>query len=265
VYSRLQLAAKYAQFYLGASSGFGHGVHSPFVYDFIRNVLHDNRNFYAYQDIEGLRKQLLRDRTTVKVEDYGAGSAYKATGHKRISDLAKNAAKSPKLGQLLFRMAQYYKPATILELGTSLGISTAYLAAGNLHASVISVEGSEAIASRARNNLSSLELNNVELITGHFDQVLPTLTNRFSGIDMVFIDGNHQKEAIWRYFNFLIYQMSSSSVLIFDDIHWSREMEEAWSMIKHDARVLTSVEGFFFGIVFFNKNFVEKQNFSIRF
>src|ERR1700722_9803230 len=130
IYSPLRLAGKYLHYYLMAANGKGHGIHSPFVFDFVVSVLNDHCVYSAYAKIEGLRRRLLQDQSLLTVEDMGAGSAYAATRSQSVARIARRAAKTPRLGQLLFRIAQRYQPATMLELGTSLGLSTAYLAAG---------------------------------------------------------------------------------------------------------------------------------------
>ena len=129
MYSRFRLAKKYLHYYFTASNGRGHGIHSPFVFDFIKNVLNDKRNFYSYEKVESLRRRLLNDKTVLQVDDFGAGSTLSSSKERSISSITRNAAKSKKLSQLLFRIVHYYKPRTVLELGTSLGISSAYMAA----------------------------------------------------------------------------------------------------------------------------------------
>src|SRR3954467_14153682 len=126
MYSRLQLARKYIRYYLTASNGKGHGVHSPFVYDFIRNVLNDKRAYPAYASVEGLRARLLGDQRVLEVEDLGAGSGVSKSRQRRVAEIARYAAKPAKLGRLLYRIASYYGCSTVVELGTSLGLSTAY-------------------------------------------------------------------------------------------------------------------------------------------
>ena len=130
MYSRYRLAQKYLTYYLTAANGKGHGIHSPFVFDFVLNVLNDRVAYPDYAAIEGLRRRLRRDDTLLEIEDLGAGSAGKAPLQRSIGDITRRAAKSARLGQLLYRVARYYGPGTVLELGTSLGFSTAYLAAG---------------------------------------------------------------------------------------------------------------------------------------
>jgi len=53
--------------------------------------------------------------------------------------------------------------------------------------------------------------------------------------------------------------------LVFDDIHWSAEMEKAWLEIKSHPSVQYTIDIFFLGFVFFRPDFKVKQNFSIRF
>ncbi|HEX9513414.1 MAG TPA: class I SAM-dependent methyltransferase [Puia sp.] len=265
MYSHLQLARKYVQYYLTASNGKGHGIHSPFVFDFVRGVLNDVGHYPEYVLIENLRRQLEKDRTTLQIEDMGAGSALKATRERSISDIARQAAKPKKLGQLLFRIARYYRSETILELGTSLGLSTAYLAAAATGSRVFTIEGAPEVAVVAERNFRSLGLGNIDLTIGNFDAVLEGVLNGAGRIDLAFIDGNHRLEPTLRYFDTLYGRLSPSSILIFDDIHWSREMEEAWESIKGDSRVYLTVDLFFIGLVFFRDTFKVKQDFVIRF
>jgi predicted O-methyltransferase YrrM len=265
MYSSLQLARKCVLFYFGASSRKGHGVHSPFVYDFIRQVLLARTEKTKYLDIEALRKELLKSPLILDIEDFGAGSGLRYGGRRRIADVAKRSAKPPKWAELLARIAGHYQPALILELGTSLGISSAYLARGNPAARVITVEGSVSLATEARKNLQALGLGRVEVRTGEFDQLLPDLVGYLPSLDLVFVDGNHRKDPTLRYFHLLLPHMASRSIMVFDDIHWSKEMEQAWSAISRDSRICLSIDLFFFGLVFFNPQCIEKQNFRIRF
>jgi predicted O-methyltransferase YrrM len=265
LYSSFQLASKYLSFWLTASNGRGHGTHSPFVFDFIQNVLNDKRDFFPYFEIENLRKKLKKDQRVIQVDDFGAGSGVRSGQDRRVADIARHSAKSARFGQLLFRMVHYYRPSTIIELGTSLGLSGAYLASGNNAGKLITIEGAPGLAKIAKQQFDSLSLDNVELLQGPFDEVLPAVLLRQPVLDMVFIDGNHRKDPSLKYFNLIIQQMSDSSVIVFDDIHWSNEMEEAWSDIKRDSRVLLTVDLFFIGLVFFNNDFRTKQDFAIRF
>ena len=265
MYSPLQLAVKYSKHWLSASNGKGHGMHSPFVFDFITKILNDKTVYSEYEKVEALRNRLLNDSTVLEVEDFGAGSAIDKKSKRSISSIAKKAAKPKKFGQLLFRMVKHYQPKTILELGTSLGITTSYLSLAKSDTRLISMEGSKEIAEVAKGNFQNLELKNLELVEGNFDKTLSSVVRGLSIVDFAFIDGNHRREPTERYFKELLSKTNNGSILVFDDIHWSSEMEAAWEAIKNDAAVTCSIDLFFIGIVFFRKEFKAKQHFVIRF
>jgi len=265
MYSKWQLAHKYFAFYLTASNGKGHGAHSPFLFQFITRVLNDTVKYEAYERVEKLRKQLLHDSRLFVVEDFGAGSAFLKKYQRSIRSIARNASKSRKYGQLLYRMVRHYQPQTILELGTSLGITSSYLSLAKPEARVITMEGAGEIATVAGQNFSKLALKNIELVKGNFDDSLPGVLNELSSVDFAFVDGNHRSEPTERYFNQLLGKTHADSILVFDDIHWSREMEKAWEAVKAHPSVRCSIDLFFMGIVFFRREFLEKQHFVIRF
>jgi len=265
MYSRPQLLLKYLQYYFTASNGKGHGMHSPFVFEFIAKILNDKTIYPEHEKVEKLRSQLLNDNTVLEVEDFGAGSIVDKKNKRSISSIAKNAAKPKKFGQLLFRMIKHYQPAAILELGTSLGITTSYLSLAKTDGRLITMEGSKEIAEVTKRNFRNLEIRNIEIVEGNFDNTLSSVVRGLSTVDFAFIDGNHRKEPTERYFKELLAKTNNNSILVFDDIHWSREMESAWETIKKDAAVTCSIDLFFIGIVFFRKEFKEKQDFVIRF
>lgn len=265
MYSKWQLAKKYMLYWWRASNGKGHGVHSPFVFNFITRVLNDKRFFYCYQTIESVRGQLKTDNTLLTIEDFGAGSRIHSHTQRSIKEIATSSLKPKKYSQLLFRMVNYFQPSTILELGTSLGITTAYLASGKTDAQVTTMEGAKAVAAIAQQNFQSLQLKNVQLVTGNFDDTLPAVAEQLSSIDFAFVDGNHRLQPTLHYFNQLLPRVHEHSVLIFDDIHWSQEMEEAWNIIKAHEKVKLTIDLFFIGLVFFRKESKVKQDFAIRF
>ena len=265
MYNSLQLANKYLHYYLSASNGKGHGIHSPFVFGFIKNVLRDKNKYDSYHVIESRREKLNRDTRVIEVMDPGAGSAVFPTGKRRVCDIASTSLKSPKFAQLLFRIVQHYHPDNIIELGTSLGITTAYLAAGNPNAKVYTFEGVPPIAALARQGFEEIGCRNIELVEGDFSVTLPSILQRMGTVGLAYVDGNHRKEPTLEYFQRLMERCSSSSVLIFDDIHWSREMEEAWSQVSRHPRVTLSIDLFFLGIVFFNADIKIPRPYTIRF
>lgn len=250
-------------------------MHSPFVYDLIRNVLMDNESKEAYKKPEEYRKRLLNDHTVLEIQDMGAGSVSGKTKKRTVSEIAKTSVKHKRYSQLLYRIASYYKYVRILELGTSLGVTSSYLAQVPGLEELVTMEGADPVADIAERELSGY--GKVKLVRGNFDGAvssekeavsrtnLEKVVSEMSRIDLVFIDGNHRKEPTLRYFETILPKTHEGSCIVFDDIHWSSEMEEAWELIRKDERVKLSIDLFFIGIVFFRTEFREKQHFSIRY
>ena len=193
MYPAVTLSVKYLEYLFGSSHSKGHGIHSPFVFDFIQKVLNDKTDYPEYTQVEKLRKKLLADNTPVPIEEYGAGSRT-GPGSKSVSQIAAVASKTPKYGKLLFRIARYYKPHYVIELGTSLGVSSAYLGMADKSSVIVTGEGNYAVASLAKNNFESLGLTNVRIITGNFDNTLPEMVSAIPHVDLAFIDANHRKK-----------------------------------------------------------------------
>lgn len=265
MYAAPVIALKYLRYYIGGSNGRGHGIHSPFVFEFVTKVLNDQQAYPAYATVESLRSVLKKDERVLPVLDLGAGSGKKTSGERKVADIARHAAKPKKLGQLLYRMVQYYQPSSIIELGTSLGITTAYLAKAHPNGSLTTIEGSPVIAETAAANFRNLGLDKIQLVTGNFDDRLPEVLATVPSVDFAFVDGNHRQEPTYRYFLQLLEKVKPDSILVFDDIHWSREMEAAWQQIREHPAVRCTIDLFFIGIVLFRQEFHEKQHFTIRY
>jgi len=265
LFTRFQLAKKYLHYYITASSGKGHGIHSPFVFDFIKNVLNDKKKYECYHLIEQQRKELLNNTAVIEVEDFGAGSSVIKTTNRFVKNIAQSSLKPKKFSQLLFRMVQHYQPHTILELGTSFGITSAYLASGNANAKIFTFEGAKNIAGIADQTFHNLNLKNIALTEGDFTNTLPAFLSESKHIDFAFVDGNHRKLPTLDYFSKLINASTLSTILVFDDIHWSAGMEDAWEQIKQHPQVTLTIDLFFIGIVCINTSVKAKQHFTVRF
>jgi len=240
-----------------------HGVHSPFVYRLIDEVIYDFEPKKVYDEIEALRKQLLNDNRTINVIDLGAGSKVNNKQTKKIGDIARNALKPPRLAQLLYRLAADTKPQNIIELGTCLGITTVYLQKAAPEAMVYTLEGSPETAAVALEVFAKTKAGEIKEITGNFDDTLPGVIKELDQLDFVFVDGNHQKDATLKYFEWCLPKVHEDTVLIFDDIYWSEGMKRAWCEIKADPKVTVTVDLFWIGLVFFRPGQV-KEDFLIK-
>lgn len=265
MYSPFQLAKKYLKYYITASNGKGHGIHSPFVFEFVKFVKNDRKKYPSYAGIEQERRKLLSDNRSIEVEDFGAGSGIIKTKTRKISAIAGSSLKPKKFSQLLHRMVQYYGAENVLELGTSFGITTSYLASASNHPQVTTMEGSKNIAAIAQQNFTSLSLQNIRLVQGDFSKTLSPFLQENKKIDFAFLDGNHRKIPTLEYFEQILQSSHNDTIFIFDDIHWSEEMEAAWEIIKQHPSVTLTIDLFFIGIVLLRKDFLERQHFTIRF
>jgi predicted O-methyltransferase YrrM len=240
-----------------------HGTHSPFVYKLADEVIYNKRQFAHYNIIEAQRKKLLQDDTMVQVTDLGAGSHLNKDRTKKVKEIAKNALKSPALAQLIHRLAKFSNPKSVIELGTCLGITSAYLSTAAPDASVITIEGCPQTAAVAKQNFEDLKLNNIRLEVGNFDHILPGILAEQQQLDFVYIDGNHRKDATLNYFNWCLPKVHENTMLIFDDIYWSAGMKEAWAAIKAHPQVTVTIDLFWIGIVFFKKG-QAREDFKLK-
>jgi predicted O-methyltransferase YrrM len=264
-YNKPTILLKYIAYLLKASNGKGHGIHSPFVFSFIKNVLNAKTQGAWVDKIEKYRTDLSYNKQAIKILDLGAGATKQGYKVKQIAEVAKGALKSKKYSALLNRMLAYFKPIAVLEMGTSLGITTCYLAQALPDTKIVTMEGAPAIAELALATFENVGYKNIQVVVGNFDQNLPLYLKDIDYVGFVFIDGNHSYEPTMTYFNCLLSKSNEDAIFIFDDIHWSKEMENAWEEIKADERVSLTIDLFYIGIVFLKKENKEKENFIIRF
>ena len=241
-----------------------HGIHSPFVFDFYNNALKPDleKNMDLFKKHELFRSELLNNEKTIEVVDFGAGSKKIKENHRKVSQIARTAGLSQRSAKQLIQVTQFLQPSNILELGTSLGLGTAALSLGNSNANIKTLEGCPATSHIAQKMFETYKLDNISMITGDFKETLPA-TLKDQRFDMIYFDGNHQKEPTLAYFNLCLSHRSDQSVFIFDDIHWSKEMNEAWTEVKNHPESTVIIDNFQWGIVFFRKE-QTKQHFILR-
>ena len=266
----------------------GHGVHSPYLFEWVRMVMSDKNTYYVWDEIEEIRQEMLKDTRELEFVDYGSGgplptspSKGRSANMRRVCDIAKGSLARRKEAQLLARLVGWLgrplltspsrggigdeasedrKGLTIVELGTSLGVTTAYLAAMDSRNKVLTYEGCPAVAEVARANWEKLGLSNIACVVGEITvDSLQLAVDRLSGIDVAFIDANHTYEATLTYFNALASRVHEKSVVVVDDIHYNEDMEKAWKAICADERVTTTMDLYRMGLVFFDKHYWRKH------
>jgi predicted O-methyltransferase YrrM len=248
------------------NSGSRHSVHSPFVYTLIDEVIKNKKKHPEFSLISQLRATLARNSQLLEITDFGTGRNLSNFSHRfeSVASILHKSAINEKYGHVLFRLVNFFKPHAIIELGTSIGISTLYMAKANPAAIVYTVEGCSAKSERATTNFNALQASNIDQHIGRFDIVLPDLISRAGKLDFAFIDGNHTYKATMANFETLLKISHNDTIFVFDDIHWSAGMEKAWNKIVDHERVSVSVDLFRMGIIFL-RNELSKQKFVIRF
>jgi predicted O-methyltransferase YrrM len=259
MFNRLKFAINYLIYFF--SSGDKHSVHSPFIYDLVTRVINVRRIKPEYHTYELIRSKMLKSNAEIEIKPIGASSF---AGKRKLRDVVKLSAKSAKYAELLERLCAYFNPEFALEIGSSVGISTMYQAAGIKQGYLFALEGNHDSVKVARYNIEQAELPQVQFREGLFDHTLPELLNELPRVDYVFFDGNHQLDATLQYFEWCLQKAHKGTVFVFDDIRWSDEMLLAWNKIKNHPLVTVSVDLYSMGIIFFRTE-QEKEHFTIRF
>ena len=249
---------KYLSFLLRSTNQ--HGVHSPFVYDFVTKCLYDKTRYEDYNILNNYKNALLKDDFTLKITDFGSGSRVFKSNNRKVSDIAKHAGATHNRMKLLYRVVNYFEPKEILELGTSLGLSTISLALAK-NTRVTSLEGCPETSAKANDSLIAAGVENVSILKGDFTESIHNLLDK--NFDLIYIDGNHSKDATLAYFEKLLPTATNDSVWIFDDIYWSEDMQQAWKCIQSHPKVQVTVDCFWLGFVFFRKE-QREEHFAIR-
>lgn len=247
----------------------GEGIHSPYLFHLVRMIISDDNRYYCWNAIEERRQAMLHAPKRIDVTDYGSkgqGATYSCL----VSDVAKHSLQSARNAQLFFRIVNWLsheadRPIEIVELGTNLGITTAYLASVAARNHVTTYEGSAALIEMAQLNWKKLGLANIDVVQGNIDDTLLIVESQKSKdksqkpIDFGYIDANHTYEATLRYLDILASQAHDKTMIIIDDIHYSQDMERAWKAIQERADVTTTMDFFDFGIVFFDPHYLKKH------
>jgi predicted O-methyltransferase YrrM len=242
----------------------GHGIHSPFVFNLIITVFRNKINPDIVCKIEMIRKKLNSEKKYISVTDFGSRSDVRGDKRVKVSEIVKKSSVPRRYCKLLAGLSGEFGNPSVIEFGTSFGISTMYLAAANPEATVYTLEGCPVISEIAKDNFMEAGLNNIRLFTGSFESLLPEIENSKIKPGLVFIDGNHRKEPTIAYFNRMAELSDENTVIVLDDIYYSPEMGEAWNEIKQNKRVSITIDIFRMGIVFFRRG-MTRAHYNIRY
>lgn len=241
-----------------------HSLQAPFIYNLYTKYIQSDDNRQDFEAIEKTRKKLQNSPLLVTPANWGATSTVHPNATKaNVSVIAKKGLTKPKISRLLARLMSYNNSKQVVELGTSFGLNTLYMAQKS-DSHITTFEGSKEIADIALTNFEFFERENIELITGNIDEELPRFTNSRIRIDFAYIDANHRYEPTIKYFNQLLKRMHDDSIMVLDDIYWSKEMTQAWNTIKEHPQVTHSIDLFEVGIVFFKPD-LSKTHYTLMF
>ena len=263
VVADLRYALKFFNYLLFAKHKKGHGIHSPFVFNLIKDVFNNTNDDKDLQKVFDIYNKFKKSTEVLNYYEIGAGSTYKSKNGLSVGQIIKRSSINKKYGRLIFNLIKYFKPENILELGTSVGISTLYIAQAAKNSKFTTVEGVSEKIEIARKITEECNHKQINFECGDFDKILSLVLNKFDKLDFVYFDGNHKKNSTIKYFEACLNKIHNESIFIFDDIHWSKEMEEAWSFILNHKEVTISIDTYQWGIVFFRKE-QPKEHYIIR-
>lgn len=259
----LPLVLKYINYQLTAYTE--HDLHSPFLYNFYMELINNENPYGDFESLQQIRKTLLNDVTIIEVTDFGAGSKKTNSTIRSVKQIASYGISTKKQAEFLYRLINKFQPNTVVELGTSLGLTTLYLSKAAPHSKIYTIEGCYQLHQFSIHLFNQHHCKNITSINGHFDDEFPKLLQNIHSVDFLYVDGNHGYEATLHYFQLALQKKNTNSVFVFDDIYWSRGMQKAWEEIHRHPEVTLSLDLFYIGIVFFRTESKQKERFVLKF
>lgn len=254
----------YLKYILFSGHRRGHRIHSPFVFDLVSRIFRNKIDDDIVFNIEKLRARLISDKRLISVRDLGTGAGSSIVNLRKVSEIAKYSSIPKKYGVLLSNLAAEFGKPLIVEFGTSFGISTMYMAVSCSDTMIYTMEGCPAKVEIATGNFKKAGLNNIKTFTGPFEESMPAIIKQGNKPGLVFIDGNHRKEPVLKYFKQMAEISDSKTVIVIDDINYSVEMRDAWEEIKGFEEVSVTIDIFRMGIVFFREG-ISQRDYVIRY
>lgn len=237
---------------------YGYGVHSPFSYHLIKNVIQEKNPYYCYEKLENLREKLSNDKEEIQFFDIQT----QTFAAKQIRNLLRDSV-SAHYGQLLFRLANHAKPQTIIHFGASLGLTTGYLASVGSTIPCTAVETCPNTAIAAKKTIEACDFSNVSIYTANNEDEIQKIIQNFPVVDFVFVDKNF-KNKIKNIFYTLLPKITDKSIFVFADINRNNETRNTWEEITKNEKVHISIDLINMGIVYFSPEF-QKQHYKFYF
>ena len=259
----LKRIVKYINYKLTAYTE--HDLHSPFLFNFYMELIKNEHPFGDFEELNTIRKDLQTNTTSIDITDFGAGSKKLKSNKRQVKDIAKHGIAQKKQAEFLYRLLNKFNPNTVIELGTSLGLTSLYLSKAVPKSTIYTIEGCQNLYQFSKQVFKDLPASNINSINGNFNSEFPKLLSHINRLDFLYIDGNHAYEPTINYFKLALEKKDSNSFFVFDDIYWSEGMQRAWKDICAHKEVTLSLDLFYFGIVFFRTENKEKEHFVLKF
>jgi len=216
----------------------------------------------AFERCETYRNKLLNDHSIISYEVFGLNDTAK------VSDICAKAASKKTWCHFLYGIAKALDHPTILEIGTNLGISGSYLleATKSKNGFFMTMEGLPQLCDIASQQFKTITAtNNFQVVQGLYDDTFPKVIKQEHNYNLLFIDGNHKKEPTLNYFKSLKSHIKSPAIFVFDDIYWSKDMQDAWKLIKKDPAVNFTIDLYEQGIVIIDTaETIKNKHFSLH-
>ncbi len=247
--------------FLGHSTN-QYGIHSPFIYQFLIKCLYKPLSKTQLNALKVNRKHVLNNTEVIEINDFGKGSQQFTTSQRHVNEMARKAGMSLHKAKLMNKIVGYFQTKAILELGTSVGLGSIAMATNHENITIDTIEACTNTCSTAKSHFNYLKLEHINVINSSFEQFFDQNLNP-KPYDLIYLDGHHDKTATLQYFDNLEPYIHKDTIMIVDDIYWSKDMQQAWQELQKNQKVKVSIDLYFWGILFF-KSGLSKQDFKIR-
>jgi len=244
LWHRPRKARKYLWKIRKAKYGRGFGIHSPFVFSLITNVLREKSLYYDYKRIEQLRDALLDDPSFLL--------------NRETQKKIQKSLTSERHGRFLFRLVNFFHPETLLEIGTGLGVDTLYMASPQKNCRCFTLEEDPLLQDLSGKLFSAQSSSNIELVKGRWRDSLEEALNKIEKLDFVCLNAN-QKQPIHELYKMCRSKMHEQSIFVIRNIRVSKDLYELWEELKKEEKVISAVDMYSMGILLYNPSLTNKH------
>ena len=234
----------------------GHGIHSPFLFRLITEVIEDRKNNPEYEIIERLHNRAF------EILPKNIGASFPKINHQadwsllKLSTLYNKAELPAKYRKMVVRLIYEFEPSAIIHFGPALGVNLAAMAIANNFRPVYQISGDPAYDIFAAELLSDSMIPNVCFLS---ENEVPPIQPSF-----ILVNSPDNPGKLRKVVQQCLRRHVDNDVLILRGIHQSVEMETIWRELIGNKIVRVSIDQFEIGLVLFRKG-LQKEDFIHRF